>query len=46
MRSPKHSTASRPPPTRIRPADLDAHVTGSQEVAAGVLAAATALALE
>lgn len=31
---------------RIRPADLGAHVTGSQELAAGVLAATTALALD
>jgi len=31
---------------RIRPADLAAHVTGNAELAAGVLAAATALALD
>jgi len=31
---------------RIGPADLAAHVTGSQEMAAGVLAATTALALD
>jgi hypothetical protein len=31
---------------RIRPADLGAHITGSQELAAGVLTATTALALD